>query len=76
MRAGQPEEGLGELELLILEAPDYGPGHLEAGKLFCVVTPSRGFQRGTPIPYHRDEVTGVIDFASEADATAESSATA
>jgi hypothetical protein len=38
---------------------------LEAGKLFCVVTPSRGFQRGTPIPYHRDEVSGVVDFAPE-----------
>ena len=35
---------------------------LEAGKLFCVVTSSRGFMRGTPIPYHRDEVTGTIDF--------------
>lgn len=38
---------------------------LEAGKLLCVVTPSRGFQRGTPIPYHRDEVTGVVEFARE-----------
>ena len=36
---------------------------LEAGKLFCVVTPSRGFQRGTPIPYHRDEVRRAVDFA-------------
>ena len=36
---------------------------LEAGKLYCVVTSSRGFMRGTPIPYHRDEVTGVVDFA-------------
>jgi hypothetical protein len=36
---------------------------LEAGKLFCVVTSSRGFMRGTPIPYHRDEVTEVVDFA-------------
>ncbi len=36
---------------------------LEAGKLYCVVTSSRGFMRGTPIPYHRDEVTEVIDFA-------------
>jgi len=36
---------------------------LEAGKLFCVVTASRGFQRGTPIPYHRDEVTAIVDFA-------------
>jgi len=37
---------------------------LEAGKLFCVVTASRGFQRGAPILYHRDEVTEAIDFAS------------
>lgn len=36
---------------------------LEAGKLFCVVTSSRGFMRGTPIPYHRDEVAEVVDFA-------------
>ena len=36
---------------------------LEAGKLYCVVTSSRGFMRGTPIPYHRDEVTSVVDFA-------------
>ena len=36
---------------------------LEAGKLFLVVTSSRGFMRGTPIPYHVDEVTGVTDFA-------------
>lgn len=36
---------------------------LEAGKLYCVVTSSRGFMRGTPIPYHRDEVTEVVDFA-------------
>ncbi len=35
---------------------------LEAGKLYCVVTSSRGFMRGTPIPYHRDEVTEVVDF--------------
>ena len=41
---------------------------LEAGKLYCVVTSSRGFMRGTPIPYHRDEVTGVIDFATSDDA--------
>ena len=40
---------------------------LEAGKLFCVVTASRGFQRGTPIPYHRDEVTEVVDFATPAE---------
>lgn len=37
---------------------------LEAGKLFCVVTASRGFQRGTPVPYHRDEVVEVIDFVA------------
>jgi hypothetical protein len=36
---------------------------LEAGKLFLVVTSSRGFMRGTPIPYHQDEVLEVIDFA-------------
>ena len=36
---------------------------LEAGKLFCVVTSSRGFMRGTPIPYHRDEVTEVVEFS-------------
>ena len=35
---------------------------LEAGKLYCVVTSSRGFMRGTPIPYHLDEVTSVEDF--------------
>ena len=35
---------------------------LEAGKLYCVVTSSRGFMRGTPIPYHRDEVIEVVDF--------------
>jgi hypothetical protein len=35
---------------------------LEAGKLFLVVTPSRGFTRGTPIPYHRDEILEVTDF--------------
>lgn len=35
---------------------------LQAGTLFLVVTPSRGFQRGTPIPYREDEVTGVTDF--------------
>ena len=38
---------------------------LEAGKLYCVVTSTRGFMSGTPIPYHRDEVTGAIDFARE-----------
>lgn len=36
---------------------------LEAGKLYCVVTSSRGFMRGTPIPYHRDEVIDAVDFA-------------
>ena len=36
---------------------------LEAGKLYCVVTSSRGFMRGTPIPYHRDEVSEVVEFA-------------
>ena len=36
---------------------------LEADALFLVVTSSRGFMRGTPIPYHRDEVTAVMDFA-------------
>ena len=35
---------------------------LEAGKLFLVVTPSRGFTRGTPIPYHQDEVLEITDF--------------
>ena len=35
---------------------------LEAGKLYLVVTPSRGLMRGTPIPYRSDEVTGVTDF--------------
>jgi hypothetical protein len=36
---------------------------LEAGKLYCVVTSSRGFMSGSPIPYHRDEVTDSVDFA-------------
>jgi len=35
---------------------------LEAGRLYLVVTSSRGFMRGTPIPYHQDEVLEVIDF--------------
>lgn len=35
---------------------------LEAGKLYCVVTSSRGFMRGMPIPYHRDEVIEAVDF--------------
>lgn len=38
---------------------------LEADKLILVVTSSRGFMRGVPIPYHRDEVTGAIDFSPE-----------
>ncbi len=37
---------------------------LEADKLFLVVTSSRGFRLGTPIPYHRDEVTEAIDFSA------------
>lgn len=37
---------------------------LEADKLFLVVTSSRGFMRGSPIPYHRDEITDVADFAA------------
>ena len=37
---------------------------LEAGKLYLVVTSSRGFMRGTPIPYHVDEVTDATDFSS------------
>lgn len=41
---------------------------LEAGKLFCVVTASRGFQRGTPIPYHHDEVIEAVDFMAPAEA--------
>ena len=36
---------------------------LEAGELYCVVTASRGFMRGRPIPYRRDEVTQVVAFA-------------
>lgn len=36
---------------------------LEADKLFLVVTSSRGFMRGVPIPYHVDEVTGAVDFS-------------
>ena len=35
---------------------------LESGKLILVVTSSRGFMRGTPIPYHQDEVLEVTDF--------------
>jgi hypothetical protein len=37
---------------------------LESGKLFLVVTSSRGFMRGAPIPYHRDEVLEVTEFPS------------
>lgn len=37
---------------------------LEAGKLLLVVTSSRGFMRGTPIPYHVDEVVEALDFSS------------
>lgn len=40
---------------------------LEAGRLYCVVTSSRGFMRGTPIPYHSDEVVDVIEFAGAVD---------
>jgi hypothetical protein len=36
---------------------------LEAGKLYLVVTASRGFMRGIPIPYHVDEVTASTDFS-------------
>ena len=39
---------------------------LEAGRRYCVVTSSRGFMRGTPIPYDQDEVTEVVDFATPA----------
>ena len=35
---------------------------LDSGKLFQVVTASRGFMRGTPIPYLRDEVVEAVDF--------------
>lgn len=37
---------------------------LEAGKLYLVVTSSRGFMRGTPIPYHVDEVIEAVDFSN------------
>jgi hypothetical protein len=40
---------------------------LEAGKLYLVVTSSRGFMRGTPIPYHVDEVLEAVDFGDDAD---------
>ena len=40
---------------------------LEAGKLYCVVTASRGFVRGTPIAYHQDEVTEVVAFGPSLD---------
>ena len=36
---------------------------LDAGKLYCVVTSSRGCMRGTPIPYDRDEVVEVVEFS-------------
>jgi hypothetical protein len=35
---------------------------LASGKLYLVVTSSRGFMRGRPIPYHRDEVLEVTSF--------------
>lgn len=35
---------------------------LEASRLYLVVTASRGFMRGTPIPYHVDEVLEAVDF--------------
>ena len=35
---------------------------LEAGRLYLVVTSSRGFMRGTPIPYHTEEVVDAVDF--------------
>ena len=38
---------------------------LDGGKLCLVVTSSRGFMRGTPIPYHRDEVVEALDFRAE-----------
>jgi hypothetical protein len=37
---------------------------LEASNLYLVVTSSRGFMRGTPIPYHLDEVREAVDFSS------------
>ena len=37
---------------------------LEADKLYLVVTSSRGFMRGVPIPYHVDEITEAVDFAT------------
>jgi len=40
---------------------------LEAGDSYCVVTASRGFMRGKPIPYHVDEVTEVVAFARPQD---------
>ena len=36
---------------------------LEASNLYLVVTSSRGFMRGTPIPYHVDEVREAVDFS-------------
>ena len=40
---------------------------LEAGGRYCVVTASRGFMRGTPIPYQADEVTDVVAFTRPQD---------
>ncbi len=37
---------------------------LSADKLYLVVTSSRGFMRGVPIPYHVDEVLDVTDFST------------
>ncbi len=36
---------------------------LSADKLYLVVTSSRGFMRGVPIPYHVDEVIDATDFS-------------
>ena len=37
-------------------------GILEADKQYLVVTSSRGFMQGLPIPYHIDEVLSVTEF--------------
>ncbi len=37
---------------------------LSADKLYLVVTSSRGFMRGVPIPYHVDEVIDATDFST------------
>jgi hypothetical protein len=37
---------------------------LDAGTLYLVATASRGFMRGTPIPYHVDEVLEATDFSA------------